>query len=143
MQVCRVLLLFYCKMIASFSYRVKRKLKKNSFPISSCNVLNNKQYHAKIPFKVKVKSPFFFQTKKLSIHLSFFFHEVLQHLKTFIYTSFQLQRVLRFGIEDALISRLLPDAAFSWWLRKLFTWIKNVTNFLRYCCLNVPCLSHA
>ena len=46
------------------------------------------------------------QTKKLSILLSFYFHEVLQHLKTFIYTSLRFQRVLRFAIEDAWISRL-------------------------------------
>ena len=45
--------------------------------------------------------------------LSFYFHEVLQHLKTFIYTNFRFQRVLRFPIEDAWISRLLHDTAFK------------------------------
>ena len=41
------------------------------------------------------------QTKKQSIFLSFYFYEVLQHLKTFIYTNFRFQRVLRFAIEDS------------------------------------------
>ena len=39
-------------------------------------------------------------TKKLPILLSFYFHEVLQHLKTFIYTNFRFHIVLRFAIED-------------------------------------------
>ena len=54
------------------------------------------------------------QTKKLSILLSFYFHEVLQHLNTFMLTNFWFQRVLRFAIQDVWISRLLPNAAFSW-----------------------------
>ena len=41
------------------------------------------------------------QTKELSILLSFFFHEVLQYLNTFIYDKFSVPRVLRFAIEDA------------------------------------------
>ena len=41
------------------------------------------------------------QTKKLSILLSFYFHEVLQHLKTFIYTNLRYERVLRFATENA------------------------------------------
>ena len=41
------------------------------------------------------------QTKKLSILLNFYFHEVLQHLNTFMQTNFRLERVLRFAIEDA------------------------------------------
>ena len=35
------------------------------------------------------------------ILLSFYFHEVSQHLKTF-YTNFRFQRVLRFAIKDAI-----------------------------------------
>ena len=38
------------------------------------------------------------QTKELSILPSFYFHEVLQQLKTFIYTNFRFERVLRFVI---------------------------------------------
>ena len=37
----------------------------------------------------------------LSFLLSFYFHEVLQHLKTFIYANFRFQRVLLFAIEDS------------------------------------------
>ena len=40
------------------------------------------------------------QIKKLPILLSFYFHEVLQLLKTFIYTNFWFHRVFRFAIED-------------------------------------------
>ena len=40
------------------------------------------------------------QIKKLPILLSFYFHEVLQLLKTFIYTNFWFHRVFRFSIED-------------------------------------------
>ena len=42
-----------------------------------------------------------FKLRKKSILLSFYFHEVLQHLKTLIYTNVQFQRVLHFAIEDA------------------------------------------
>ena len=41
------------------------------------------------------------QTKQLLIPLSFYFHEVLQHLKTFIYTNSWFQRILCFAIADA------------------------------------------
>ena len=41
------------------------------------------------------------QTKKLSILLSFYFHEVLRYLNTFTQTNFRLERVLRFAREDA------------------------------------------
>ena len=54
------------------------------------------------------------QAKKLSIFLSFYFHEVLQRLKPYIYRNFRFQGVFRFAIEDTWISRLLRDAAFSW-----------------------------
>ena len=53
------------------------------------------------------------QTKKLSIFLSFYFYKVLQYLNTFAQTNFWFERVLRFAGEDAWISRLLRDAAFS------------------------------
>ena len=53
------------------------------------------------------------KTKKLSILPRFYFHEVLQHINTFIETNFWFQRVLRFAREDAWSSRLLRDAAFS------------------------------
>ena len=40
------------------------------------------------------------QTKKLSLLLSFYFHVVLQHLKTYIQTNFRFKRVLRFVVQD-------------------------------------------
>ena len=54
------------------------------------------------------------QTKKLSILLSFYFQGVLQQLNTLIQSNFRFERVIRLAIEDALISSLLRDAAFSW-----------------------------
>ena len=41
------------------------------------------------------------QTKKLSLSLSFYFHVVLEHLKTFTQTNFRFKRVLLFAIQDA------------------------------------------
>ena len=69
------------------------------------------------------------QTNKLSIILSFYFHEVLQHLKTFNYTNFRFQRGLLFAIEDSWIFRLLSDAAFSWRPRKLLCGLKTLLIF--------------
>ena len=88
-----------------------------------------------------------YSNKELSIILIFFFHEVLQHLKTFIYIHFRFQRVLRFAIEDtedAWISRLLRDAPFSWqcsWRPgKLSCALKTLLIFFRLCYLNIPFL---
>ena len=66
------------------------------------------------------------QTKKLSIVLTFYFHQVLQHLNTFMQTDFRLQRVLRFAIEDAWFSRLLREAAFSWRPGKVLCRVKTL-----------------
>ena len=66
------------------------------------------------------------QTKKLSLLLSFYFHVVLQHHKTLIQTNFRFKRVLRFAIQDAWISRLLRDAAFSWRPGKLLCGLKTL-----------------
>ena len=41
------------------------------------------------------------QTRRLSILLSFYFHEVLQQLNIFIYKNVRFERVLDFLIEDA------------------------------------------
>ena len=49
--------------------------------------------------------------------------------------------VIPFAIQDAWISWLLRDAAFgvtaSW---KALMWVKNITDFGRFCYLNIPCL---
>ena len=41
------------------------------------------------------------QTKKVSLVPSFYFHVVLQNLKTFIQTNYRFKRVLRFATLDA------------------------------------------
>ena len=53
------------------------------------------------------------QTTKLSILLRFYFHGVLEQLKTNFQTNFRFNRVLGFVIEYAWISKLLRDAAFK------------------------------
>ena len=53
------------------------------------------------------------QTTKLSILLRFYFHGVLEQLKTNFQTNFRFRRVLGFVIEYAGISKLLRDAAFT------------------------------
>ena len=45
------------------------------------------------------------QTKKLSTLLSFYFHDVLQHLNTLIQSNIRIERVHCFPKEDALNSR--------------------------------------
>ena len=59
------------------------------------------------------------QTTKLSILLRFYFHGVLEQLKTNFQTNFRFKRVLGFVIEYAWISKLLRDAAFTWRPREL------------------------
>ena len=59
------------------------------------------------------------QTTKLSILLRFYFHGVLEQLKTNVQTNFPFKRVLGFAIKYAWISKLLRDAAFSWRPREL------------------------
>ena len=46
-----------------------------------------------------------------------------------------VRKSLRFTIEDAWMSKLLGDAA-----GKALIWVKNVTDFLRFCYLNILCL---
>ena len=53
------------------------------------------------------------QTTKPSILLRFYFHGVLEQLKTNFQTNFRFKRVLGFVIEYAGISKLLRDAAFT------------------------------
>ena len=81
------------------------------------------------------------QTKKLSLLLSFYFHVILEHLmiKAFIQKNFRFKRVLCFAIQDAWISRLLLDAAFSWQPGKLLCGLKHY-GFLEILLSNIPCL---
>ena len=52
-----------------------------------------------------------FKLKKLSILPRFYFHDASKQLKTNFHTNFRFRRVLRFVIEYAWISKLLPQAA--------------------------------
>ena len=58
-----------------------------------------------------------------------YFHELLLHPNTFIYTNLQFKRVLCIAIEDTWISRLLFDSAFSLWLGKLLCRLKMLPIF--------------
>ena len=69
------------------------------------------------------------QTKKLSLLLSFYLHVILEHLKTFTQINFRFKRVLCFAIQDAWISRLFRDAAFSWRPGKLLCGLKTLRIF--------------
>ena len=69
------------------------------------------------------------QTKKLSVLLSFFFHEALQHLNTLIYWNFWFERFPPFAIEGDWIFRLLRDAVFSGRPGKLICWLKTLLIF--------------
>ena len=75
------------------------------------------------------------QSKKLSLLLSFYFHVILEHLKTFIQKNVRFKRVLCFVIQDAWISRLFFLGA-----EKALIWVKNITDFWRFCYLNIPYL---
>ena len=59
------------------------------------------------------------QTTKLSILPRFYFHDVLEQLKTNFHTNFRFKRVPGFVIQYASISKLLRDAAFTWRPREL------------------------
>ena len=54
------------------------------------------------------------QTTKLSILQRFYFHDVLEQLKTNFHTNFLLKRVLGFVIEGVWTSKILRDTAFTW-----------------------------
>ena len=54
------------------------------------------------------------QTTKLLMLPRFYFHDVLEQLKTNFHTNFGFKKVLGFVIEYAWISKLLLDAAFTW-----------------------------
>ena len=69
------------------------------------------------------------QPKKLSLLLSFYFHVMLERLKTFIKTNFRFKRVLCFAIQNAWISRLLRDASFGWRPGKLLSIARNRGHF--------------
>ena len=66
-----------------------------------------------------------FQTSELLILLRFYFHDVLEQLKTNIQTNFHSEWVLGLVIDHAWISKLLRDVAFTWRARELLCWFKR------------------
>ena len=54
------------------------------------------------------------QTTKLLILQRFYFHDVLEQLKTNFHTNFLFKRVLGFVIEEVWTSKILRDTAFTW-----------------------------
>ena len=70
------------------------------------------------------------QTTKLSILLRFYFHGILEQLKTNFQTNFRFKRVLGFVIEYDWIFKLLRDAAFTWRPRELSFRLKK-SHFFR------------
>ena len=80
------------------------------------------------------------QTTKLSILPRFYFHDVLEQLKTNFQTNFRSKKVLSFVIEYAWISKLLRDAAFTWRPRELSRRLKKMTNSGEFSYLNSSCI---
>ena len=79
------------------------------------------------------------QTKKLSIRLSFYFHEVLQHLNNFIYTNFLSSKGF-----SVLWKRTIEFPGFCVTQYLAGSWEssfvkKHYCSFLRFCYLNIPC----
>ena len=75
------------------------------------------------------------QSKKLSLLLSVYFHVTLEHLKTFIQTNFWFKRVLvlryrTLEFPGFFVTRLAAGKALKW--------VKNITDFCRFCYLNIP-----
>ena len=77
--------------------------------------------------------------KKLSILPTFYFHDVLEQLKTNFHTNFRFKRVLGFVIECSWLSKFLLDAAFTWRPRELSCRFKKMTYFRKFCYLNSSC----
>ena len=80
------------------------------------------------------------QTRKLTIIPRFYFHDVLQQLKTNFHKNFRFKRVLGFVIEYAWISKLLSAAVFTWRPRELSLYVKKMTYFGEFCHLNSSCI---
>ena len=79
------------------------------------------------------------QTKKLSLILSFYFHVVLQHLKTVLQIfgskGFFVLRYRTLEFPGFCVTRHLADGQES-----SYMWVKNITDFGRFCYLNILCI---
>ena len=105
------------------SYNSLERQKQNSLTFHTKNIKTKKI--AFINIKRNLHNCWFshdvtkIQTTKLSILLWFYFHGVLEQLKTNFETDFGFKRVVGFVIEYAWISKLLRDVAFTWRPREL------------------------
>ena len=77
------------------------------------------------------------QTKKLLLLVSFYFHVVLQHLNT---NKFSVQKGSLFCDTGHLNFRAFVWRGIQLTARKALMWVKNITDFGRFCYLNIPCL---
>ena len=66
-----------------------------------------------------------FQASELLILQRFYFHDVLEQLKTNIQTNFHSEWVLGLVIDYAWISKLLRDVAITWRTEELLCWFKR------------------
>ena len=87
-------------------------------------------------FLMKLHNVTKIQIKELSILLSFYFYEVLEQLKTNIYSNFHSERALPFVMQYAWISKLLHEATFTLRPLRFVMNLKKVTCFGRFSYLN-------
>ena len=94
MKVFLAYLFAYTCYYLAFSAVIVNKQEQNSFRVLNVqNYAPNYSWFSHDVTKI--------QTKKLSLLLSFYFHVILEHLKTFIQKNFQFKRVLYFAMQDA------------------------------------------
>ena len=99
--------------------------------VQLCLISFASEVQSQNPIRSKFKNCWFshdvtkLQTTKLSILLRFYFHGILEWLKTNFQTNFRFKGVLGFVIEYAWISKLLRDAAFTWRPRELSCRLKK------------------
>ena len=104
--------------------------------VSYCVILkramNNSWFYNDVTTKI--------QTKNLSLLLSFYYHVVLQHVKTFIQTNVRFKTVLHFATHRRLNFQALAWHGIKLTARKALMWVKNITDFGRFRYPNIPCL---
>ena len=95
------------------------------FVLSFLSLVFFKTYHVLDPNCWFLHDVTKIQTTKVSIEPIFYFHYVLEQVKSNFNTNFRFKRVLGFVIEYAWISQLLRDAAFTWRPRELSCRLKK------------------
>ena len=94
MKVFLAIFFAYICYYLAFSAVIVNKQEQNSFRVLNVqNYAPNYSWFSHDVTKI--------QTTKLSLLLSFYFHVILEHLKTFIQKNFQFKRVLCFAIQGA------------------------------------------